>query len=98
MILEVLCSKAYAVETGVAIGGKTSFKDYNSYIKAIFNWGLKLGFALCVLMFIYAGVKYIISQGNQTALNDAKDLMTNTVIGFVMLVLVYVIMKILGVG
>lgn len=93
---------AYAVTVGVSPGGDPNgaknFANYAAYIKFFFNWLVKVGFALCVLMFIYAGIKYILAQGNPAALNEAKDIFQNTLIGFVMLILIYFLLKILGVN
>jgi len=89
---------AFAVEVGVKIPGtdKTSF-TFNSYISAILKYSIRLGFALAVLMLIYAGIKYLTSQGNQTAINDAKEIMLGAIIGFVMLLLIEAILIFLGV-
>ena len=88
---------AFAVETGVAVGGKTTFAGYNAYINAVLKYSTRLGFALAVLMLIYAGIKYMTSQGNQTQINDAKEIMTGAIIGLVLLFLVGVILNFLGI-
>lgn len=88
--------KAFAqVTTGVEIPGHgTTFADFNAYIKAVFDFSLKLGVALTVLMLIFAGYKYMTSQGNPTALNEAKDIMIGSLSGFIMLLLVYLILNV----
>jgi len=87
-----------AANVGVSIPGttRTSF-TFNSYISAILKYSIRLGFALAVLMLIYAGIKYLTSQGNQTAINDAKEIMLGAIIGFVMLLIVEAILLFLGV-
>jgi hypothetical protein len=84
------------VTTGVEIPGHSgnTFADFNAYIKAVFAFSLKLGVALTALMLIYAGYKYMTSQGNPTALNEAKDIMIGSLSGFIMLLLVYLILNV----
>lgn len=86
------------VDVGVEIPGHgTHFAGYNSYVSAILDFATKIGFALASLMIIYAGIKYLTSQGNQTAINDAKEILIGAIIGFVLLLLVDVVLKILKV-
>lgn len=87
--------KAYALDTGVEIPGHgTTFADFNAYVKAVFDFSLKLGVALTALMLIFAGYKYMTSQGNPTALNEAKDIMIGSLSGFIILLLVYLILNV----
>ena len=87
----------YAVDVGVQVEGRNNFKGYNDYINTILKYSIRLGFALAVLMLIYAGIRYMTSQGNQTTINDAKEIMFGAIIGFVMLLLVEMILVFLGV-
>lgn len=87
---------SYALTTGVAINGKTTFTSYLDYIKSIFSFAMKLGAALTVLMIIYAAIKYITSQGNSSATNEAKDIIIGSLSGFAMLLLIYLILNVLG--
>ena len=89
---------AFAVDVGVSVAGKSSFKGYNEYINYVLKYAVRLGFVLAILMLIYAGIKYMTSQGNQTQINDAKEIMLGAIIGFVMLLLVNVILGFLGIG
>lgn len=99
-----LISKSYALDTGVGIpnssGGTTnSFPGgYQDYVKAVFSFSLKLGVALTVLMVIFAGYKYMTSQGNPTAINEAKDIIIGSLSGFIMLLLIYLILNVYNFG
>jgi len=88
-----------AANVGVSIPGTSgnSF-TYNSYVSAILKYSIRLGFALATLMLIYAGIKYLTSQGNQTQINDAKEIMFGAIIGFAILLLVNVILGFLGIN
>lgn len=85
------------VTVGVPVNGNTNFAGFNSYVSAILKYSIRLGFALAVLMIIYSGIKYMTSQGNQTQINDAKEIIMGAIIGFAMLLLIDVILRFLGV-
>ncbi len=90
---------AFAVETGVEIPGQgTSFANYQAYILAVFSFSLKLGVWLTTLMIIYAGYKYMTSQGNPSAVNEAKDIIVGSLTGFILLLLIYLVLNVLGLG
>jgi len=87
----------FAVETGVAIPGfGNSFASYNSYISAVFQYSMKLGIVLTTLMIIYAGYKYMTSQGNPTAINEAKDIIIGSLSGFALLLVIYLVLNVLN--
>ena len=91
-----IVGKILAVETGVAVNNQTSFQGYMQYIEAVYGFAIKAGAALSVLMIIYAGFKYLSSQGNPSAINEAKDIIIGTLSGFAMLLLVYYLLTILN--
>ena len=101
-ILNKIIEKAYAVdpapiETGVNIpGSATTSHTYETYICAIYNYSLMVGASLAVLMLIFAGYKYLTSQGNQTPIADAKEIITGTIIGFTLLVMIRFVLTWLG--
>lgn len=89
---------ATSFDVGVKIpySSSTHYTDYKGYIKDIYRFALDAGFALAVLMFMFAGYRYLTSQGNSTAVNDAKDIMIGAVIGFIILLLAKIILNVLG--
>lgn len=89
---------AYAVKVGVEIPGytMTETSTYLDYIGAVFNFAFKAGIALTTLMIIYAGIKYMTSQGNQSALGEAKDIIVGSLSGMAMLALTVLILTLLG--
>lgn len=86
-----------ATDIGVKIPGNdaTSY-TYKDYIKALYNFSLKMGGILVILMIIYAGYIYMTSQGDSAKLTSAKDIMFGSIMGFVMLVLLGVILQFVG--
>ena len=96
-IINKITIKAYAVGTGVEIPGYgTTNHDYKTYICAIYKYSLIVGTSLAVLMIIFAGYKYLTSQGNQTQIADAKEIVVGAIIGFTLLVMVRFVLTWLG--
>lgn len=101
MALVFWSSSAYALELGVCIpkkgGGETcEVTSYVDYIRVVFKFALEAGVALTVLMIVYGGILYMTSQGNQSALNSAKDIIVGSLSGLAMLALVVLILTVLG--
>ena len=93
-------TKAYALTTGVGLKGPNgqitnSFNGYCGYIKAFSKYSIEIGLILSVMMVSYAGIRYVTSQGNQTILNDAKEILTGVAIGFLLLLLINFVLKFL---
>lgn len=90
--------KAYAVSVGVNLPSDPNKTDYTfkCYLVTLYRYSLTIGFSLSMLMIIFAGIKYLTSQGNQNQINDAKDIVTGTLLGFAILVLIKVILHFLG--
>ena len=94
-----LVEKSHAVTVGVPFpwtGGRTNY-SFNSYVYALLNFAISLGFVLSGLMIVYGGIKYIVSQGNQTQISDAKDILISAIIGFSVLLLIKMILNTLNI-
>lgn len=90
-------SENYDIKTGVDIpGSNTNSYNYKSYICAIYKYSLNVGFALTLLMIIYAGYRYLTSAGNEAAFGEAKDVLVNSLLGFAMLLLIRMILAFLN--
>lgn len=86
-----------ATSIGVAIpntkqpaNGMYQFKDY---VSAIYEFSLKLGAVLAVLMIVYAGYKYINSAGDTTKLGEAKEVLTGAISGFAILLIIGLLLR-----
>ncbi len=84
------------IKTGVKVGTRETFSGYVDYIESIYVFAMEIGVSLVALMIIYAGFKYVTSQGNPSAINEAKDIIIGALSGFAMLVLIYFILEILN--
>lgn len=70
--------------------------SYDRYIKGIYAFSIKVAVALCTLMVIYAGYKYLTSKGEASMINEAKDILFSTLMGAALLMLVLLIGNISG--
>lgn len=90
-------TRAYAVGVGVPIPGSSSTNyTYHAYVSAIYSWSITIGSSLATLMVIYAGIKYLLSQGNPTQIGEAKEIAIGAVLGMILLLLAGLILKVLG--
>ncbi len=72
-------------------------KNLSEYLSNIFNWIIPIVGGLAVLMLIYAGYKYITSQGNPEAISQAKDIIIGVITGIVLLFLIEIILRQIGI-
>lgn len=71
-----------------ALSAQTPFGEFQSFgefINGLFKWGMPTIASIAVLMFIWAGFLYMTSKGDQANITAAKDIMTATIIGLVLL-------------
>ncbi len=67
-----------------------------SFVNALVNDMVgAVGTSVMGLLLLYAGFKYISSQGNKDAISDAKELMVSVVTGYVLLLTIGLIMRFL---
>jgi hypothetical protein len=61
----------------------------------VINWAINILLLLAVVMVVVSGIQYITSQGNPDGLRAAKTRLTNTVVGLVLLSLMFVILHVI---
>jgi len=90
---------AQAVETKVAVGvcvnGQCNL-TYTEYVRQFYIYSIRLGLTLTGVMIMFAGYTYLVSQGDTTKLNKAKEYLTGAIIGFFLLITVWIIVGFLG--
>ena len=79
--------------TGVKCGG-TADNTVGGILITIINWALGLAGLVAVAFLIYGGFVYIFSGGNLTKAEDGKKAVFNALIGLVIIILSYVIVRI----
>jgi len=87
---------------GIGVGlfgttvGEPGDYSYAEYIHGIYEFSIKVAVALCTIMIIYAGFKYLTSKGDTGAINEAKDILFSTLMGAALLILVILVGDISG--
>ena len=80
----------YASTLSETLGQVGEFENVSSIegaVQTIVNIALPLAGTVALILFVIAGYKMITSQGNPDKLKDAKDMITNAVIGLVFILL-----------
>jgi len=86
------------VGVGVQIPGSSATSyTFSSYMCAIYYWALNIGFGLTLLMFIYAGYRYMTAAGNDSVFTDTKDILTSAILGFLLLLMIRLVLHVLNV-
>lgn len=65
--------------------------DFVELINRIVRWFIEIMPILCGLVVVYAGVQMVTSGGNESARSHAKSMLTNVLIGFVLLLTAWLI-------
>jgi len=101
LIAAKVYATGYGTEVGVGFsndtirsGVKYSFSDY---VKYFYAFSMKAAVALCTLMVVYAGYKYLTSKGDSSSINEAKDILFSTLMGAALLMLVVFVGSLAGV-
>jgi hypothetical protein len=67
------------------------FCDFVVMVSNIVSWLFGFLVIVAVLMIVYAGIKLVISAGNPSAMTSAKSMITNVLIGFVIVLSAWLI-------
>jgi hypothetical protein len=77
-------------------GGQTNINRVSDFIIFIINILLALAGLVAVLFLIIGGFQYIASRGNEEATEAAKKTIFNAIIGVVVIILAFVIVRIIS--
>jgi hypothetical protein len=95
--------KAYAQNLGGKIGGEVGELEGNETIdsvdglvEAIVDIAVPVAILCLVVLVVYAGYMLISSQGNPDKLKEGREVLTNAIIGFFIVVLSVVILLLLS--
>lgn len=64
----------------------------NDFVQTIINVSIPLGVTCAFVLLVYAGYMMITSQGNPDKLQESREVITNTIIGFVVVILAVTIL------
>jgi hypothetical protein len=86
----VPCARNYANDTNMC-----TLCDLIKGIWFIVDYAMKILFFVALLMLVIAGIMYIVSTGNQGLISTAKQLMWNVLIGFAIVLLAWLTIRII---
>ena len=101
-ILSSIASPVYA--RGVDIGcefkfagqcAKYIFPTFGSLFTSIINFALAAGGLLFFIIILWGGIRYMLSRGDEKQLMDARQTLSNGVIGILIIVSVFAIIKLI---
>ena len=72
-------------------GPDCSVCDIAKLLNNVITWFIGFGAILAVLVIVYAGIKLVTSAGNQSAVESAKSMAFDVVIGFIILLCAWLI-------
>lgn len=82
----------FTAGTSVEINGST-IANYIRGIFIIFIWSVGV---LAVVMVIYGGIKWVAAAGNPGLIGDAKDVITNAIIGLVIALTSFLVLRLIN--
>jgi len=83
IVRPVLAGEIEAVEPGVKFSDQ--WKDLANILKGAVNVVFYVGIALCLIFMIIGGIKYATSGGDKEQAQAARGTITNSIIGFVVI-------------
>lgn len=79
------------------IPGQTPTDDLIKYLNNLYNFGIAIAAILAVFMIALGSFKYIItSAGNASKMTDAKDTITNAIIGLILAFVAFLLLFIIN--
>ncbi|HYC79935.1 MAG TPA: hypothetical protein VEC17_02820 [Candidatus Binatia bacterium] len=77
-------------------GGITNESTLTGFILRVINIALALAGLIAVLFLIIGGFRYITAGGNDEAAGSAKKIILNAVIGIIVVILSFVVVRVVG--
>ncbi len=74
-----------------ASGSSIEVNYIGQYVNALYSWLIGAGSLIAVVVLMVSGVQYMMARGNASLVTQAKERMTNAVIGLVLLLGAYAI-------
>ena len=101
-IKDMFVSKVYAASLGETLQERigslegSTISDEASFIDAIVRVAVPIAVISVVVLVIFAGYTLMSSQGNPDKIKEGKDLLTNAIIGFLVIILSVAILLLLS--
>ena len=96
IIITVLSANNAIAQVGVTVANPIKTSDFAKIIENVLLWVLGVSGSIALFTFILAGVMYITSAGDEQKITTAKKLFNFTIIGLILILLSYSIIKVLN--
>lgn len=73
-----------------------AFPDFGSLVTALINFALAAAGLVFFFMFVWGGLRYMLARGDDKAISDARQTVTNAVIGLLIVISSFVIIGIIA--
>lgn len=93
--LPLLTAAQFEQPSGTA-SGLPNDQKLSTFIMRIINIALAVAGLVAVLFLIIGGFRYVTSAGNEEAGESAKKIITNSIIGIVVIILSFVIVRVIS--
>ncbi|MFC1633114.1 hypothetical protein ACFL1U_03195, partial [Patescibacteria group bacterium] len=75
------------LQVGVNDPGLAQGTDISVIIQRVLNWVLGIAGAFAVLFLVIGGFRYVVSAGNDAAIESAKSIIKSSIIGLVIIII-----------
>ena len=76
-------------------GGDCGWAKLEGVARAIVNFALLIAAPIAAIAFMWAGIKYLTAAGNESQIKEAHNIFTNVLIGFVIVLAAWLIVKVI---
>lgn len=84
--LTALAQIKYDISTPIPSSDSVVFSDINTYVSAIFSFGVYLAFGLALTIIVYGGVRYAASFSSEAQITNAKGWIFSAFAGLLVLI------------
>ncbi len=81
------------LETIPTLGNTTSGTDLSGYLETVFAFGISIAGIMAVAMIVIGGIQYITAYGNAGAVGDAKNRITQALLGLLLAIGAWLILN-----
>lgn len=73
-------------------GGETIIQSWGQYIQLVYQFAVTLVSIIAVVLIMLGGVRWIVAAGNESAITEAKEMITSALMGLVIALLSYTLL------
>src|SRR5581483_3479404 len=89
-----MITKVYAADLGQVFPFATQ-NSFGAFISSLITPAFDIAGILLLFYFLFAAFKYMTSGGDKEAINGARNMITHAIIGFALLILLILVLRVL---